>query len=59
MLNGKDSGDGKIGRFRKVDILFVVAVVVIAVGAARGDVAMVMAGSGLIVIPITQRGDKP
>lgn len=59
MLNGSENGNGKIGRFRKIDVLFVVSVVVIAAGAVRGDVAMVMAGSGLLVIPITQRGDKP
>lgn len=61
MLNGSGNGNdnGKIGRFRKIDVLFVVSVIVIGAGAVRGDVAMVMAGSGLLVIPLTQRGDKP
>ena len=53
-----DTGDGRIWRWRKVDVLFVVGVALILYGTVRGMVEIIVAGAGIAGIPLTQRGDK-
>lgn len=57
MLNGSNGG-GRIWRWKKVDVLFLVGVGLIVYGAALRDVAIIFAGTGVAGIPLTQRGDK-
>jgi hypothetical protein len=62
MLN---SNGGRIWKWRKVDVLFLVGVGLMIAGAAAtvaGNVlgiSLVFAGGGVCGIPFTQRGDKP
>lgn len=56
-INGKKNGD-RIWRWKKVDVLFVVAIGIVIYGAVTHDVAVIVAGTGLFAIPLSHRGDK-
>jgi hypothetical protein len=54
-----NSNGGRIWRWRKVDILFLIGLGLIAYGAYTFHIELVVAGAGISGIPLTQRGDKP
>lgn len=56
MLNGNG---GRIWKWRKVDVLFLVGLGLIAYGAYTFHIELVVAGAGISGIPLTQRSDKP
>jgi hypothetical protein len=51
------SNGGRIWRWRKVDVLFLVGIGLIIYGAAIVRVEVIIAGAGIAGIPLTQRGD--
>jgi hypothetical protein len=53
-----DANGNRIWRWRKVDLLFLMGLALIAYGAARLAIEFVVAGAGIAGIPLTQRGDK-
>jgi hypothetical protein len=52
------SNNGRIWRWRKVDVLFIVGLAMISYGIATHWLELIIAGGGLSGIPLTQRGDK-
>lgn len=56
MLNGNG---GRIWKWRKVDVLFLVGLALIFYGAYTFHIELVVAGAGISGIPLTQRADKP
>jgi hypothetical protein len=59
ILAALNNNGSRIGPFRKVDIIFVLAAGLIVYGAAIRQFELVSAGVGLIIIPLAQRVDKP
>jgi hypothetical protein len=53
-----NNNGGRIWRWRKVDILFMVGLALIGYGAYYFRIELVVAGAGIAGIPLTQRGDK-
>lgn len=50
--------NGRIGKWRKSDILFLVGIGLIVYGAARLRLDLLVAGAGIAGIPIAQRQDE-
>lgn len=58
MLGLINNNGSRIWRWKKADILFLVGIGLVIYGAAVRDVALIMAGLGVVGVPIFQRGDK-
>lgn len=56
LLNGKEQ-NGKIGRFKKYDILFVVGIIIMLWGALNLNPGIVIAGLTVTGLPIALRKD--